>query len=315
MLILDYIWVGNDNSLYSKTRIMKLLNESDFAFFNGYITGESDHNEVLLIPKKVIKNPLSEGNYLILADTWTYNEDNELIPHISNKRHFCEKELKRHPKQNIFEFKQDFYILDSLKRPYKHTNAYQVTNNYCKVGNGSILGREIVLKVLQCCMDCDLNITEINPEKGPAQWSFKIKGDDIDAPDQLILFKYILSQVCEQYDVYPEFSPVPHIGFNPSGCSLSFSTDKMRESYDHIQNAIKYLAKNHHSSFKQYGDNNNRLSLFERQTFTYGISKNGVSVCIPQTTFMNKKGWIIDTRPASDSNPYEVVSYIMDTIH
>ena len=160
-----------------------------------------------------------------------------------------------------------------------------------------------------------MNVTEIQSENGLSQWSFKIKGVDIDVADQIILFRYILSLVCEEYNVYPEFTPIPHSGLSPSGMITEFSTPDMRKNYERVQNSLKLFSQNHETSMKSYGDNSKRLSMFHKTTFTFGISKGDVSVCIPQETYTNKSGSLIDYRPASNANPYEVIESIIRTIH
>ena len=313
---LEYVWIDCDNQLHSKVRVMKFLNETDTSQYDGCFSNDITHKEIQLVPKKLIQNPFHKDEYLVLCDTYIHNEDNELLPHYSNTRHFCQKEFRLHPKGVEFEFQQDFYIMDSeTRKPYGKSFGLSDNKNYCKVGNGYIHGREIINTVFTYCENVDIHIHEVCSQNGPSQWTVSVKGVDIDAADQLVLFRYILSRVCEEYNTYPSFEPIPFPGLYPSGLRVQFSTDKMRGNYESVQLVIKNLAKHHERSLSCYGDNSQRLSNFHLSQFTFGISKKDVSLVVPHETFQSKKGSVIDTRPASDANPYVVSQSLMEIIH
>ena len=310
-MLLDYIWVSDDNTLNTKTRVLDIYDETSLVYYKGIECGDLNYT-VTLVPKKVVK--YNENHYIVLCDTWVYDENFELMPHISNKRHFCAKEFRLHKRNNIFEIQQDFYLMNNNK-PYGLNNTIVENKNYCKVGNGKVFGRKIINEVLDTCVLIGLNVSEVQSENGCSQWSFKVKGTDVDAADQVILFRYVLSLICEEFDVYPEFKPVPLPGLHPSGMVVEFSTPGMRENYECVQKVLKPFSQNHKSSMVLYGDNSNRLSNLHKTTFTYGIAKGDVSVCIPNETYIKKAGSLIDYRPASDANPYEVLESIIRTIH
>ena len=310
-MILDYIWVSEDNSLNVKKRIMDVFDESSLSFYNGFLCKDF-HDFVYLMPKKIVK--YNDLHYIVLCDTWVYNDKYELHPHISNKRHFCQKEFKLHAKQNEFSIQQEFYLMNNDNTIYGSSKTFIEQNNYCKIGNGNILGRNIVNKTLDECLLLGLNVLEVTGGNGYSQWCFKIKGYDVDIADQIILFRYVLSKVCESYDAYPSFEPMPKNGMNPSGMITEFSTTLMKKDYKYIQEAIKFMSQNHEKNLINYGNNAKRLSLFHKTTFTFGINKSGVSVNIPLFTYKHKKGNIVDYRPASDCNPYVLIQTIMETI-
>jgi len=310
-MILDYIWVSENDSLNVKKRIVDVFDESSLTFYNGFLCKEN-HDFVCLIPKKVVK--YNDLHYVVLCDTWVYDDKYELHPHISNKRHFCLKEFKLHKKQNEFVIQQDFYLMNNDNTLYGLSNTLIEQNNYCKIGNGNTFGRNIINETLNECLLLGLNILEVKSENGISQWSFQIKGYDVDVADQVILFRYILSKICESYNAYPSFEPMPKNGMNPSGMNVEFSTFFMRSNYKYVQEAIKFMSKNHEKNLINYGNNEKRLSLFHKTTFTFGINKSDVSVNILQNTYKNKKGNIVDYRPASDCNPYVLIQTIIETI-
>lgn len=311
MLNFEYIWLDYQHNLRSKVKVLQELHDDD----SSQVYDEERNDFITIKPKKIVPSPFSQDYYIILCDTWSVNDKYELIPHLTNTRHFCKKELQLHEDGNFFEFQQDFYIMDAMHRPFGVEGVCGEQNNYCKIGNGQIVGRAIMHRVMNMCKESKINVTQLNNENGFGQWSCKIAGYDIDVADQLIIFRYILSRVCEEYNGYPSFSPVPHIGFHPSGLKVSFHTNKMMKSYDAINHALKMFSKNHEQSLTYYGDNKQRLSRFHQTTFSFGISKHDVCVNIPNETYKNRKGHITDLRPASDANPYYIIQSIMEIIH
>ena len=304
MIIFDYVWLDEQGNLKTKTKVLQKLHENDWASYSGFFAGEVCDTEVFLCPKKLIENPFSKNDYIVICDQWVYKE-NVLCPHIYNTRHFCEKELKEHEPENMFEFMQDFYIVHD-----KIENKSLVQEDYTTItGN-----KQIVNEVMKKCLHSSINVTEVYRQNGNNQWCFHIQGYDVDAADQLVLFRYILTRVCEQYNAYPNFDPIPLPGMNPSGLMIKFGTPEMKGNYEKIQQAIKNLSKNHEKCIMYYGDNSKRMKKFHQTTFSFGISKYDVCVNIPYETFANKKGEIIDTRPASHANPYLVIQTIMEVI-
>lgn len=311
MLVFIYVWVDSNNDIKTKTRILENLHDDNDDLYNGIISNEHNETDVVLKAKKVIKNPFMNESYILLCDTWIYTDDT-LSQHFSNKRQFCDDYIKMHKDDNTtFELFQTFYILNkSDNKPITNVFNNNICNN-CYVVSESEIMNELIKK----CFYSDLNITSFYSENGHDQWTVSIKGDNIDAADQLVLLRYILIRVCDKYGAYPSFKPVPHDGYNPSGLCVSFESESMRESYEAIQYCIRYLSKNHKYDLEYYGNNQKRLSSFQKHTFSFGISKGGVSVNIPKETFLNKKGKIIDNRPASDANPYYVILSLYKSVN
>ena len=81
----------------------------------------------------------------------------------------------------------------------------------------------------------------------------------------------------------------------------------------------KFKAR-HDDHISDYGsDNDQRLTgLHETQaidTFNYGVSDRGASIRIPVGTVQDGwKGYLEDRRPASNADPYKVVSQILATL-
>ena len=77
--------------------------------------------------------------------------------------------------------------------------------------------------------DAGINISGINGEVMPGQWEYQVGPcTGIDSPDQLIISRYLLIRVCEQFGVYVSFDPKPIPGdWNGAGCHTNVSTNEV----------------------------------------------------------------------------------------
>ena len=80
------------------------------------------------------------------------------------------------------------------------------------------------------------------------------------------------------------------------------------------------LGEVHEEGIASYGsDNDMRLTgLHETQSiekFSYGVSDRGASIRIPGATVENGwNGYLEDRRPASNADPYKILSHIVGTL-
>ena len=145
----------------------------------------------------------------------------------------------------------------------------------------------------------------------------------IDSGDQMMMSRYILQRVCEDFQVYCTFHPKPIVDgeWNGAGMHTNVSTKKMRDAggLEHIKKAIYKLGARHAEHIAVYGeDNEKRLSgKFETANinqFSYGVANRGASVRIGRETESEGKGYFEDRRPASNADPYIVIGKIIETI-
>ena len=100
-------------------------------------------------------------------------------------------------------------------------------DDYCGVGYRSVFLRDFVDKHYNYCLYSGLTISGINAEVAPAQWEYQIGPvEGIQAGDQLLLSRYLLVRLAEEYKGY-SFHPKPLPGdWNGSGCHTNKFDEK-----------------------------------------------------------------------------------------
>jgi len=335
-IICEYIWIGGKGEIRSKTKLIHMYNKPGISIFNVFpewnydasSTGQlnSDGNtECILRPVAHYQNPLrpiSEyknpnylfndyDSYLILCDTYYSNG----LPTLTNNRHKALKIFNSKTEEDpLFGLEQE-YIINCDNTPIKNN-----FNHYCGVAENK-LEREIAETHMKMCLKADLNISGINSEVASKQWEFQIgpcKG--INAADELIIARYLLERIAEQYNTSISFNPKPSKLANGSGCHTNFSTKKMREEngIEEIYKAINKLEKKHNEHMKVYGEENEKRLTGKHETasyktFSWGKGTRNTSIRIPNIVVKEKCGYFEDRRPAANMDPYSVTSIIFKT--
>ena len=332
VFLAEYIWIGGNNELRSKCRVMDGYDRDSVSFYpdwnyDGSSTGQAigSDSEVIMKPRAVFKCPFRRGeNRMVLCDTYLPNGE----PHITNHRAGAVEIFDKKPDEEPwFGLEQEYFLVD-LKTGKPLGCEFSIPEQgpfYCGVGGGNALGRDVVEDHLEKCLYAGLKISGINSEVAPAQGEFQIGPSlGIESGDHLWMARYILNRVCEKYGVRIDLTPKLIKEINGSGCHANFSTRCIREGtaektgLELIDEAIMKLSKKHLEHMMVYGEGNRERMTGHHETasydeFSFGRANRGRSVRIGNDTISNKKGYFEDRRPASNCNPYLVTAKIFET--
>ena len=351
-VICEYIWLDRDYNVRSKTRNIKIRslldkektsclefeelqlmyeNIKEFILkccspnifpswnFDGSSTGQSiDNNtEVILNPCNHYKHPFPNYDFIILCDIV-----NPEFPEFFEYRRQAVQLFEKYKNENYwFGLEQEYFIMDSnsltpigYDNLIKNNPSIQQGEFYC--GNNGRLnhGRLIAEKHNRACLDIGIMVSGINAEVAVGQWEYQIGPcSPLKSCDDLIVSRFILQRIAEEFGHYISFEPKIMGDWNGSGCHINISSYKMRSktkgAYEAILKAINNLSNNHTETIKYYGSNNRLRMTGEHETssfekFTYGVGTRNTSVRIGNETFDNKYGYFEDRRPGSNINPY-----------
>ena len=243
------------------------------------------------------------------------------------------------PAESQFEGKEDEACWFGLEQEFTLFNLDEVTPlgwpkggmpsrpqgpYYCSVGPEYNFGRQITESLYRACLYAGIEISGTNGEVMPGQQEYQVGPCvGIDAGDQLMMSRYILQRVCEDFQVYCTLHPKPIVDgdWNGAGMHTNVSTKAMREEggLKDIKEAIYKLGAKHAEHIAVYGEGNElRLTgKFETASvdeFCYGVANRGASIRIGRDTEAEGKGYFEDRRPSSNADPYVVCGKIFDTI-
>eukprot|EP01084_Bolivina_argentea_P250014 418720_1 len=330
----EYIWIGSNGlNLRSKTRTLnkrciRSLEEIPMWNYDGSSTGQAEghYSEILLEPKKFISDPFRRGNNIMcLCECLDAKSMSAIATNtradaalIFSKEEVCNLE----PWYGIEQEYTLMYI--DCRTPLGWKNGFPSAQGpyYCGVGANVSYGRHVAEAHYRACLFAGLDISGINAEVMPGQWEFQVGPCiGIDSGDQLMLARYLLQRVAEDFNVVVSFDPKPVKGdWNGAGAHCNYSTKLMREKggYKYIIQAVERLGKVHEIHMKMYGKNNrDRLTGMHETAkfaeFKYGVANRGASIRIPRQCEIDQKGYLEDRRPAANCDPYIVTSMIAKT--
>ena len=327
----EYVWLDGYKPTQSLRSKVKIDDYADVWSFDGSSTQQAtgDDSDCILNPVAEYKTldriradatqtrPGLEGTYVMCEVL-----DAEHGPHGSNTRTDCVNLVSN---DWWFGFEQEYFMYKDgrpLGWPEKKAPRPQ-GDYYCGVGEGNVVGREIVDRHTEACMNAGIGITGTNAEVALGQWEFQVLGSGIRAGDDLWMARYILQRIAEKHNVTINFAPKPQSGdWNGSGMHTNFSNIQMRNTGgQHIFEAIcKVLQSKHKEAIRVYGSDNAKRLTGKHETqsikkFSYGVSDRGASIRIPIVTVDNNWcGYLEDRRPAANADPYKIMRHIVETL-
>ena len=214
-IIVEYIWLGLDNEIFSKVRIIRpgqlVQNRSSEYIeykdipdwdYDGSSTGQAttESSEVILKPCALYKNPFHNKelqSFIVLCST--YNPDGN--PLESNTRHnavyiFLEEDVVS---QDIWFGIEFEYMMYSKATGQPISERISERTNYCSI---VAVGKNIVEEHMMMCLDAGIGYDGYNSEVVGGQWEYQIFGKGIAVADQSIVARYILERIVDKHDIY-----------------------------------------------------------------------------------------------------------------
>ena len=325
----EYIWLDGTQPtplLRNKTKIVEDdVTEMPIWGFDGssteQATGES--SDCMLKPVFTCPDPIRGGrNVLVLCEVYLAATGK---PHPTNTRDACAKAQKKYAKNDMwFGLEQEYTMLRIDGTPFGFpVGGYPAPQGpyYCGVGAGRVVGREIIEEHTEACMAAGLKISGTNAEVMPGQWEFQIgPANALEASDHLIMARWLLHRIAEDYDVVISLAAKPQKGdWNGAGCHTNFSTVAMRKSYAAVEKACQAIGKKLELHVKNYGHGIEERLTGKHETapwnkFSYGVSNRGASIRIPWQVAKDGKGYAEDRRPNANMDPYVVTRLINETV-
>jgi len=322
----EYIWLDGTKpfaQLRCKTKIIADGKEPGIWGFDGSSTNQApgSNSDCVLRPVFSCHDPIRGGkNVLVLCEV--------LLPdftaHVTNTRAACVAAAERYAKDEpMFGIEQEYTFFQEGRPLGWPEVGYPAPQGpyYCSVGADFAVGREIIERHTQACIDAGLKIEGTNAEVMKGQWEFQIGICTVpEIGDHLWMGRWLLARIAEDYGVQVSYDAKPVKGdWNGAGAHTNFSTKAMREGWDPIIAACEALGTKVEEHIAAYGDGiKDRLTGAHEtapwHTYNYGTSDRGASVRIPWQVGVDKKGWIEDRRPNANIDPYVVAGLIIETI-
>ena len=330
----EYIWIDGTKPtplLRSKTKVLPDYAGaiSDMPIdewgFDGssteQATGES--SDCILKPVFHCPDPIRGGKNVIVMCEVLLAATGE--PHPTNTRAACEAAAKKYADaEMIYGIEQEYTMLRLDGTPLGFPEGgYPAPQGpyYCGLGAGRVVGREIVERHTQACIDAGLRISGTNAEVMPGQWEFQIGPLSATAvSDHLMVGRWLLHRIAEDYDVVISFDAKPEKGdWNGAGAHTNFSTRAMRDNYEAVIAACEKLGTRVMEHVENYGHDIQSRLTGKHETapwnkYSYGVSNRGASVRIPWQVARDKRGYAEDRRPNANCDPYLVTRLILDTV-
>lgn len=333
----EYVWLDGNNNFRSKTKIISNKKENRFNItsyphwnYDGSSTNQAtlEKSEVNLEPYFIYPDVFRDFNFDVIVMCTPYKKENGKIIKLSKRyeaNHIFTKNSNLEP---LFGLEQEFFMIDkNTKMPFNYTsNSTDKNTYYCGVGADNVnkLVRTFMNQAMLMCVKAGIILTGMNMEVSPGQGELQVCNMGIHACDDLILLRYILVRLGEDYNMIIDFSPKLECDnkLNGSGCHINFSTNQMRDDngYDIIKKSLDKLNlqdTEEHLTF--YGTNNidrltgkNETSKYNE--FTVGEGNRGCSIRIPYKTIEDKKGYFEDRRPGGNIDPYTACLFLFNSI-
>jgi len=339
-LTAEYIWPGTKRiDLRSKTRTLdiasvKSLKDLPEWEFDGSLTSQSYGNnaDVVLRPIQYYPDPFRGGNNVLVLCECILPERRTPIP--TNTRDLAGQVFSQIEQyETAFSIIQEYGLMVPegttpcgcpLGWPRVGFPKGAGQDQKYAVGINQRAGHRIAEAHFRACLYSGMQITNLHSGKYKGDWSFQLgSAGGMQVSDQLMVARWILLRVGEEFGVSVSFDPKPYKDSDHlRRATVQFSTVRMRDTakgFSRIVRAVEKLGRRHREHLAVYGMSNisRTTSAYENgplSKFSYGIANVRASVNIPRKAKQMNAGYFEDRRPSSNMDPYVVTAKIARTI-
>ena len=328
---LEYVWLDGykpEPNLRSKVKVIDVNEKGDLKEipewgFDGSSTKQAEgySSDCYLKPIKLyVKSVISEySTVYVLCEVM----DNKGKVHETNDR----AKLGKEDEDFWVGFEQEYFIRSGHNKPIIGFNNGGIIDPqgtyYCGVG-GQMVGRSLTEQHLDMCLEYGIGIEGTNAEVALGQWEYQVfaKGK-VQAADDLWMSRYFLYKIAEKQGYQIELHPKPLTtgDWNGSGLHTNFSNKRMRETggEEYFNSIFKVFGSRAKVHIENYGSDNHLRLTCKHETqsidkFSWGVSDRGASIRVPKSVGETWKGYLEDRRPASNANPYCILSVICESL-
>ncbi len=261
----------------------------------------------------------------------------DLTPFMADPRHVLEDVLKKLAAKNLFPqaaFELEFYVVDPSKMPLEPIDPETGPINF---GFENVLSlreldalQPIFDDIYSACDDCNVEVDTLISESGQGQFevNFKHKKDLLAAADEVVIFKTILRDVFNKYDMDVSFMAKTFPEEAGSGMHLHFSMldqkgvnlfdDGGDQGTEIMKHAVAGVIKTMPDLQLIFAPHLNSYRRFTAQShapthLAWAYDNRMVAVRIPASSPSNRR---IEHRVAgSDANPYLVLAAVLGGAH
>jgi len=318
--ILEYIWLDSNNEFKSKIRIVDNIDNFENASWTYFDSIQK--KEVTLKPIKKFINPFIKiNNATFNLNSSFFNKNNSylilcILSEINDRDLAMQIMMKYNQQLTLFGIKQQYLILNesgNLPHSFKYSHIHLKDKySFSGIGNDYGFGRDFAQKHLLLCLNAGINISEVTHEDYSGLWSFTIKPSNLlETSDHLMVARYILFRLCEEYKLTISFSPKEQIF---PKCIVNISNDNTRtiNGINHINTAIYNLELYHNiKSHNEYYDVEKFGRYNEIQKYKFKSGFVNVAITMPNKNL----GIFEDNRHAAYSNPYLLLTLLLQEIN
>lgn len=343
-----YVWLDAGQTIRSKTKILpreeinswKLKSETITPTaprwsFDGSSTGQAttEDSDLILMPTNLTR----AGEYYDISSLQLFGDmenyvvlcevlDKKKNPVKSNYRDMLMDEaagwyLGSEDNGLWIGFEQEYVLWDEDVLLGSNRTSYlditrELGQQYCDTHQHMNTGNQIANEHAVACINAGIRITGINPEVLMGQYEYQVFNKNyLAACDDLIVSRFILNTIANNYNLIVDYSPKPVKNQNGSGLHINFSTKKMRGLDYDMDSLFKALEEDHKNYMKVCGYGNEKRLTGTNETskydeFSYGKSNRAASIRIPP----RRDGYLEDRRPGANANPYRLLTHLIKTL-